>query len=155
MRILHGITALIGGIAISIGTALILSGCSPAARALESRPSDPPRIAAPTANSAYGDPSLTKTDVKLEIKVKSKQCFGSAGCSIEYAIDARTSIAKIKRSNADWSVTYEITGDSSGPITGTLTLHPDGTYQQESFMQADTKRSAVQLKIKVLEVERA
>lgn len=154
MRILHGLIVFLGGIAIATGTALALSSCSTLGKAV--RPADPPAvvITTPAANSGYGDPSITTRDVELEIKIRSKQCFGSAGCTIEYDVEPRTDLMELKRSGADWEVTYQVTGDESGPITGTLTFRPDGTFTKEVFLQASTRKSSDRLTIKVLEVER-
>ena len=40
----------------------------------------------PSAEPANAEDAIDKSDVQLKVKVKSKQCFGSAGCNVEYKI---------------------------------------------------------------------
>lgn len=97
-------------------------------------------------------PAITAKDIALVVKITSKQCFGSAGCSVQFRIDASTDLGKLKACDKDYEVTYEIAGLSQSQI-GTLTLHPDGTYEQDDFQFGDTKSSKPKLTAKVTSVE--
>ena len=110
----------------------------------------------PTAEptpAAGSETEIDKSDVELKVKIKSKQCFGSAGCNVEYKIKAnvdRTGWPK----DGTLDVTYKVTGDESGPIKDTLTMDlEEGTYEQSGYQSASTRSGGVKLKVAVTELE--
>lgn len=112
--------------------------------------------AAPHAAASRGKPSPTSApvlsvrDVTLKVKVTSKQCFGSAGCILEYQVDATvTSVALIKD---ECDVTYEVGGFKDGAQIHTLTMRDDGTYEQDGYQSGDTSGSSKKLTAKVTDV---
>lgn len=97
--------------------------------------------------------ALEAGDIKISVKTTRKQCFGSAGCSLQYKIEASVDLDVLAATDKDWAVTYEVKGDEDGPQIGQLTLHPDGIYEQDSYQTASTTRNGVKLTAKVTDVE--
>ncbi len=100
--------------------------------------------------------ALAAGDVTITIKVTSKQCFGSAGCNVEY--DVKPNLSQALRpllEDDDYDVTYTVTGFTEGPQIGTLTLTGPDTYERDSFMFGSTPSSKTKLIAKVTEVERS
>jgi len=97
---------------------------------------------------------LTKQDVKLSLKTTSKQCFGSAGCNVTVQVQAgvAASLQQALPPDGTWDVTYQITGDESGPIIGTFSLYGNGKYDvnEESL---STGSSYTPVRVKVISVE--
>lgn len=92
---------------------------------------------------------LTKGDLRLAVKVTDKDCFGSAGCNVQYKI--RASIpSNVTPGTCD--VTYEVRG-LEDPQIGTLNVTPDGNYTQDSWQTGQTSRSSAKLSAVVTEVE--
>lgn len=93
------------------------------------------------AEEAVGEPQLK--DFELRVKITDKQCFGSAGCSIDYdVIPAYTSSAG-NFDDLTFDLTYEIKGDESGPIVGTLEF-AEGQYTLQDG-SASTSGNQVEL----------
>lgn len=86
-----------------------------------------------------------KTDISLTVKIKSKQCFGTAGCNIGYSVGVTWSGPRPVDLDADYDVTYQVNGDESGPIIETLVLHKDGSYDIPFGSFASTTSSSVEL----------
>lgn len=107
-----------------------------------------PNVTTPAAVAATG---LTKADVRITLKVTEKQCFGSAGCQI--TVKPKVTVDYAKLGDSAWDVTYSIKGDESGPITDTITLNPDKTYDSmdESL---STPSSKTKLTVTVIDVEK-
>jgi hypothetical protein len=101
---------------------------------------------APTTAAAA---PLTASDIKLTVKIKTKDCFGSAGCNVEYTIKAAITDAA---SPQDCEVTYDVHG-LEDTQTGTLSFHSDGTYEQDSYQSGETSSSGKKLTAKVTEVD--
>jgi hypothetical protein len=70
----------------------------------------------------------TVNDIALRFIVKSKTCFGSAGCNIEYNVGATWTGTPGVKPNDDYDIRYAVSGDESGPQIDTLTIHPNGKY---------------------------
>lgn len=96
-------------------------------------------------------PKLKTGDVTLTVKIKDKQCFGSAGCNLEYTIDAAVSSTALIPDECD--VTYEVKGFDDGTQVHTLTIRNDGVYQQDGFQSGSTSSSAKKLTAKATEVK--
>lgn len=86
------------------------------------------------SSSDYVESADTKTSAKasesvyhlkdfaVDLHVKSKQCFGSAGCNETVGIEPKYVGPKKKRPDGKWEVTFEISGDESGPIVRTFSV---------------------------------
>lgn len=83
---------------------------------------------------------LTKNDLNLVVRITSKQCFGTAGCNVEYKISVGWN-GPAPDLGADYDVTYRVTGDDSGPIIDTLTVYRNGKYTEpyEGFMSTSNE----------------
>lgn len=71
-------------------------------------------------------PTYDEVDVnsfEIELRTKSRKCFGSAGCNVEVEPDL-TYLGDTDSLDPDatYEVTYEITGDEDGPILETLDI---------------------------------
>lgn len=95
--------------------------------------------------------TLTTKNIALAVKVKSKECYGSAGCNIEYTIKA--SVGPTVRIADPCDVTYEVKGFEDGTQVHTLTVTDDKTYSQDSYQAGSTANSAKKLTAKVTEVD--
>lgn len=71
---------------------------------------------------------LVKSDVKVALRVKSKDCFGSAGCIVGVAVTMGWNIPNPGKLDGTYEVTYNLTGDEDGPQIDTLTVYPNGRY---------------------------
>lgn len=92
-----------------------------------------------------------KSDWNVKVKITDKQCFGSAGCSIDYKIDPQYVGSRELPDVGVIEVTYEITGDED-PIIGTFTV--EGTraeFDEEGSMS--TPRSSTKVKARITDVE--
>lgn len=107
---------------------------------------------APTSEVPAGGYTAHKSDWKVGVKVKEKQCFGSAGCSVTVTIDPKYVGATPLPDTGTIEVTYEISGDTSGPVVGTFTVE-DHSASFDKETQLDTKSSSVTPKAKVTDVE--
>ena len=97
---------------------------------------------------APGGPVLTAADIELTVKIKKKDCFGSAGCNVEYEIDASVG----KEVQRECEVTYDVHG-LEDTRTGTLDFHRDGTFEQDKYQAGETSSSTKKLTAKVTDVE--
>ena len=97
------------------------------------------------------DPVLSTRDISLKVKITSKECFGSAGCNLQYTINdaAVTSVALIPD---ECDVTYEVKGFDDGTQIHTLTMRDDGTYEQDGYQSGSTSGSGKKLTVKVTDV---
>lgn len=87
-------------------------------------------------------------DVALSVKTKEKKCFGSAGCNVVYEIKAGWS----RDLEEECEVTYEVKGFEDGAQVGTLTLRPDGKYEQDNYQYGSTTSSSKKLSVQATEV---
>lgn len=116
--------------------------------------------AAPTkGNSKKPDPLPTKgahvptvKDIVLKVKVTKKQCFGSAGCLVDFRIDTLTYTGEDMDKNQAYEVIYEVKG-LKDPYTNTLTLNGDGSFEFEKEESGQTATTKVALKAVVSSVD--
>ena len=74
----------------------------------------------PSSSSTYAE--VDADSFTIDLKTKSKQCFGSAGCNLTVEPDlAYVGVDDIDP-DATYEITYEIHGDESGPIIETAEL---------------------------------
>lgn len=95
-------------------------------------------------------PTISGDDIKLTVKTTKKDCFGSAGCNVEYTI--KVSLAQGVDVPDSCDVTYMVRG-LQDPQVGTLELTEDGKYSQDPFQFGQTKKSTDKLTATVTEVE--
>lgn len=132
-----------------IGLSFLLTACTPQDDP-NARSADPVITvsAAPTAPAKV----LTVKDVVPTLDTTSRDCFGSAGCSL---------ITKVKLTIGDfsklggnaWDVTYVIKGASDGPSVGTITVNPDHSYEP-GVKALSTASSHTKLTVAVTKVEK-
>lgn len=137
----------VAGLCVAGGIAAIGAG------AKNGNPTDPAAgtttapAAAPVANDPTTSSTITAADIKLTVHTTQKDCFGSAGCNVEYEIKAALSAQP-----AECDVTYDVHG-LQDTQTGTLKFHADGTYEQDSYQTGETSSSSKKLTAKVTEVD--
>lgn len=156
------------GIAVAL-VAGIGIGYAAAPKTSTNEDSASPATASPTSSSSTPSPSaqetsspspspagnLTKSDIELSLKTTQRQCFGSAGCNVTVEVRASVDQLVLDALPADgtWDVTYQISGDESGPIIGTFSLYGNGKYDvNEEFLS--TRSSNTPVRVKVIDVER-
>jgi hypothetical protein len=95
---------------------------------------------------------VTADDFAIELRTKSKQCFGSAGCNlvVEPKLTYNGDTADLDPA-LTYEITYEITGDESGSIleTAELTDQTTLTFNETSL---STKSSGTELSVEVMDV---
>ena len=147
--------AVIIGAAIAVIAAVVATGIvvvqaqnddsKPATTAAPSAP-DTDAVAAATEDS---EPTYTDVDADsftIDLKTKSRQCFGSAGCNVTVEPDLALVVdSESIDPDAVYEITYEIHGDQSGPVieTAELTDRTSLNYTQSliSTASASTKVS--------------
>jgi hypothetical protein len=108
---------------------------------------------APAQEKEVESSSLSPSDFTVDLKVKDKQCFGSAGCNVTAEPDV-TYVGPGDVPQGSYSVTFEVTGDSAGPIIQTLEVQ-DGKVSDwfpEIFMS--TPSSGTEIRAEVTEVNK-
>lgn len=128
---------------------MLLAGCGGGGRPNEATRTD--TAPAPVPAATKGRP-LAAADIKLTIKVTSKECFGESGCGISYRVRAAWP-AGVVPADAAYEVTYRVVGPTDGPQIGTMTVRGDSTYDTPDEY-ATTPRESTVLKPTVIEVER-
>jgi hypothetical protein len=91
----------------------------------------------------------TKADYTVKLKTLSRQCFGSAGCSIEARVVLGAD-ARVKKIPVE--LTVKVTGDESGSITETITTDEDAQYTPPE-VSISTASSGIKPKVKIVSVE--
>lgn len=101
------------------------------------------------ASPAAG-PILTTDNIELSLKTTEKQCFGSAGCIVKVKVEAGWD--STLSPDETWEVTYEITGDESGPIVGSFDV--TGQQYDVNTENLSTKSKSTKIRIKVTSVDK-
>jgi hypothetical protein len=89
-----------------------------------------------------------KADWRVGVKVKEQQCFGSAGCSVTVTIDPQYVGPDPLPDSGTVEVTYELSGDTSGPVVGTFTVE-GGQVSYDKETDLDTKSAHTKIAAKV------
>lgn len=89
-------------------------------------------------------------DFKITVKIKQKQCFGSAGCDLVFQIDPHY-IGTQDISSLSLSITYEVSGVQDGPQINTFTI-VNGTASFDSSETAQTTSTTFHLTAKATDV---
>ena len=118
-----------------------------------------PAVKAPAAaatTAAAPAPAVTPktSDFQLTAKITKKECFGSAGCNIEFWVKmAYREDAPDLDPDDTWIVTYEVNGVEDGPQINTIEVTGD-QYSHDETELAQTSSSSKKLTIKVTDVEK-
>lgn len=87
-------------------------------------------------------------DFAIDLKVKAKQCYGSAGCNV--TVEPVLTYPEGLDPEALYEVTYTITGGEDGSVIETAELMGENAQGQETLIS--TSSSAVTPKAKVTDV---
>lgn len=93
--------------------------------------------------------TLAASDVSLKVRTKGKTCFGSAGCNVEFSIDA--TVSPDVSISEPCEVTYSVKGLEDA-FEATLTIVDNERYRQDSWQFGSTTSSGKKLTAKVTEV---
>lgn len=139
-----------------VAAALIFSGAdSGGSSELSNAAADPTTTTAtaPVEDTAEPEPDpvpFTVDDVTLRVKILSKECFGSAGCSVEFRV-IPTYVGSSSYEDRSVEITYKVTGLSDAQ-TNTFEL-TNGEYDQYDVEgYGDIPSSNTKLKAKVVSV---
>lgn len=100
---------------------------------------------------AYRTP--TKSDFVVSVRNTSKDCFGSAGCIIDYKVKASVKHGADLDPDQSYDVTFDVRGDEDGPITGTFTVQNGEVSSYDLEGVASTGSSGTKLTVKVTNVD--
>ena len=171
---LGALAMLINIIVLAVAAAAVHEAAAPTAPALSTvqpTTADPATTeataGAPTAEATTAAPATTEPDTPpapafrtpkpgdfvLTVKNTSKQCFGSAGCLIDYKVKVGLRNDVNLDPEKSYEVIFDIKGDESGPITGSFTVE-DGSYSGSDLEgSASTASSSRKLTAKVTDVD--
>jgi len=105
---------------------------------------DPPAVAAPYTPKP--------ADFIIKLKTTKKECFGSAGCLIDYHIDVTYAGAQALDDSKTYVVTYQVSGVKDGPAINSFDITGDQYFSDENE-SAQTPSSSTKLKAKATDVE--
>lgn len=98
------------------------------------------------------NPAPTPDDFSMKLKTKSKQCFGTAGCTVT-VVPELSYESLLPLDPADTvSLTYEIRGGESGVITETLDVTDADQYEKNPTVLT-TPGSGTKVTVKITDVE--
>lgn len=146
--IIIGAAAAVIAAVVTTGIVVVQSGDGDSKPATTAAASSTPAAEVTDAATDTG-PTYTDLDVDsftIELKTKSRQCFGSAGCNVTVEPDLTLVVdSESVDPAAVYEITYEIHGDESGPVieTAELTDRTSLNYTQSviSTGSASTKVS--------------
>lgn len=112
-----------------------------------------PAAAEPTGAPAEGGPAEEyvpkPSDFKIGIKIRDKECFGSAGCNVTYRIDPEY-VGDQPLPNGEIEVAYEVSG-AEDEIISLFTIS-DGSASFDEEEDTSTSSSGAKLEAKVTDV---
>ncbi|KRC53036.1 MULTISPECIES: hypothetical protein [unclassified Nocardioides] len=94
--------------------------------------------------------AIAPKNIKIALRTRSKECFGSAGCLVTVQADPNY-VGTQDASTGSWEITYEIRGGEDGPVIETMTL-TDGTFTFPEEQSLETASSGTRLQAVVTEV---
>lgn len=111
---------------------------------------DPASETTEEAAPTYVD--LDADSFAIDLKTKSRQCFGSAGCNVTVEPDLTLMVdSSSVDPEATYEITYEIKGDESGPVIETAELS-DQTSLNYTQSLIQTASSATKVTVKITDV---
>jgi hypothetical protein len=143
--------------AVAVAAAITLTGCS-GGNTETIKPNQSATSEAASATQAQAatptDIHPTKSDFVMRLRITSKQCFGSAGCNLEYDVIpkwAGDQPAADTQLDGKYDLTYAVTGSEDGPIVETMTVYPTLKYEVPMFGGfASTSSSYAELGVHVV-----
>ncbi|MFE4716843.1 hypothetical protein ACFRLW_10380 [Streptomyces sp. NPDC056728] len=109
------------------------------------------------AEEADTEPTYTDLDAdsfSIDLKTKSRQCFGSAGCNLTVEPDLTLAVESDSVDpDAVYEITYEIHGGESGPIIETAELS-DGTSLNFTPSVISTTSSSTKVSVEITDVSK-
>lgn len=142
------ISTVLAIIALALSAVALLTGCSTyGGQAVKVSPATTgPSSAAPAAKAK----GLVPADVKITLKVKTKQCFGDAGCNV--TVVPVVGLGQDPGDDQTYEITFKVYGDSSGPVIETITMTGDKASSPEILLS--TSKASVKIHAKVTDVEK-
>lgn len=135
---------------------LMIAGCAGGGPVSDSTATDTAAPVATTTTEAAAETTTAPTysvpkakDFKVTIKVREKQCFGSAGCNVTYRVELAWN--QTYDPAVTYDVTYEVRGGEDGPVVNTLTVTGD-EYQRDSEELVSTRSTKTKLSAVVTDV---
>jgi hypothetical protein len=120
--------------AIAVAAAITLTGCS--GGNTETIKPNPAAASSPSLITTSTDIHPTKSDFLMHLRITSKQCFGSAGCNLEYEVipkwAGQPSAADVQL-DGKYDLTYAVTGSEDSPILEKMTIYPNLKYEVPMF----------------------
>ncbi|WDO05538.1 hypothetical protein ME763_07655 [Streptomyces murinus] len=136
---------LIAGISSGV-TVMIISGSDSSApiskpKTVASASAAPAEDDAKATEASYND-SPVPDDFALALKTTERQCFGSAGCNV--TVEPNLTYAGVTPLDPDksYSITYEVHGDTSGPVIQTMELSDQDQLSYTPVSISTASRSA-------------
>lgn len=122
------------------------AGNAPSAAVKSSPPvvNEPPPV-------VYDTPKIA--DFAVNVKVTSKQCFGSAGCNVEVKTTLIKGLVTLDPA-ITYDLTYELTGDESGPIVDTMEMTGD-QYTGGGTKLISTPSSGTTIRARITSIEQS
>jgi hypothetical protein len=135
---------------------VMLAGCSSAGTDA-AQPTPSPTFVVPTSEAPEPEPiqadpadlPLETDDFEVDVKTLSKQCFGSAGCSVDVRLEL--AIAAEAAQDRAAEITVSVAGDESGEIIETISVDSDGQYSPPE-VSLSTPRSSTKVTATVTDV---
>jgi hypothetical protein len=90
------------------------------------------------------------SNFELTVKVKEKQCFGSAGCHVTFEVNLGAAVEPDDA--ATFELTYEVAGPEDGPLVGTMEITGNQYTVEEHFVS--TPRKSTKLAVKATDIVR-
>jgi hypothetical protein len=97
-----------------------------------------------------GGAAVAPRNFKIGVRIRSKECFGSAGCIVEVQI-VPDYVGQQDVSTGSWELIYELRGGEDGPVIETMTLE-SGTFSFPEEQSLDTRSSSTPITAVVTEV---
>lgn len=115
-------------------------------------PSEPPLTDETTdVPESVSPPAIKPSDFRITLKIKKKECFGSAGCNVSFQIDPQY-VGAGDIESGSYEVTYVVRGPEDGPMINTFTLE-DGKASFDDEEMASTKNAHVRLTARVTSID--
>jgi hypothetical protein len=144
------------GVAAAISVSLLAVGCGGAPPSAKKEAAPAAKPAGTTAAPQGATADLKPADIDLSVKTTKKDCYGSAGCLVEWRIVVAADKSKLGSESDSWLVTYEVRGVEDGPQVNSFTIYGNGKYDAEEVKgSASTTSSKAKLSAKVTEVEKS
>ena len=151
----------IGGLVILILLGVIFSGESkPRTVAAAGGPAPTVTASEPAAEPNFTEPAPVdyapkKSDWLLKVKIKEKQCYGyDFGCSLTAKVSADfNGVLSQLPDEGTVEITYKLTGDTGGPIVGTVEIDVSDQTTTIDEQWMDTRNRGVNPKAVVTAVE--